>query len=85
MTEQEQATINKYDLLFESRLSKTEEALGHLDKTIDRIDASIIRLDHTMQEGFKELRSDYKWMFRITLGFTAVILCAMAKGFHWYI
>jgi len=43
MTKEEyiQATITKYDLLFESRLSKTEQALTDLQSTCKEIKADL--------------------------------------------
>lgn len=77
-TEQEKLLITKYDLLFESRLSKTEESLKNLDKTLDR-------LDHTVTEGFQEIRADMKWLFGIMLGFSGILMGLMAKGFHLFV
>lgn len=39
--EKETALLTKYDLLFESRLSKTEQSLSHLDETCKDIKADL--------------------------------------------
>ena len=70
MTNSELEKINKYDLLFESRLSKVETSL----------DISIKNLTDTC----KEIKHDLRWMFGIMLGFSGIILSLMAKGFHWF-
>ncbi len=71
MTEQEKLLITKYDLLFESRLAKTEATMDYM-------------YAH-MNDSFKEIKSDLRWMFGIMLGFGAILLGLMAKGFHWTI
>jgi hypothetical protein len=69
----EDMLITKYDLLFESRISKAEESLIHLDKKIDRLDKNLS--DVKMQ-----MNSNFRWLFGLIVGLGAV----MAKGFHWY-
>jgi hypothetical protein len=82
-TDQEKLLITKYDLLFESRLSKTEEALKHIDSTLSGLRNTVDRLDRTMQDGFRELRGDYKWLLGLMLTTTGATLLIMAHGFHW--
>jgi hypothetical protein len=50
-TKEEQLTITKYDLLFESRLSKVETSLDHLDKNMSEIKIQI--------------KSDFRWLFSL--------------------
>lgn len=75
-TDKEKLLLTKYDLMFESRLSKTEESLKHLDKTL-------ISLEKTVHDGFRELRGDMKWLLRLMLTMTGATLLIMAHGFHW--
>lgn len=75
-TQQEKALITKYDLLFESRLSKTEESLKHLDKTL-------VSVEKTVHDGFREIRGDMKWLLGLMLTTTGATLLIMAHGFHW--
>lgn len=71
MTDQEQLLITKYDLLFESRLTKVE--------------TSLLNAEINLGESIKEIKSDLRWMFGIMLGFGSALLLLMAKGFHWFI
>lgn len=78
MTNEEmQLKMTKYDLLFESRLTKVETSLDHLDKTMDDLKKEV-------KDGFTDVRSDFKWIFKMMLGFSAILLAVMSKGFHWY-
>lgn len=59
MTTKEELIITKYDLLFESRLSKTEAALEHLDKNVTELRSQfkwlfglIVLLGGMMAKGF---------------------------------
>lgn len=59
MTTKEELIITKYDLLFESRLSKTEASLDHLDKNVTELKSQfrwlfglIILLGGMMAKGF---------------------------------
>jgi hypothetical protein len=70
MTEQEQLLITKYDLLFESRLSKVEATMDYM-------------YNH-MTDSFKEIKYDIRWMFGIMIAFHIGTLGLMAKGFHWF-
>jgi hypothetical protein len=63
--------ITKYDLLYESRLSKTEATLDFLCKSIDTT--------------VKELKADVRWMLGMMFGFGSILLGLMAKGFHWFV
>ena len=58
-TKEEQLAITKYDLLFESRLSKVEATMEHLNKSIDGIKSEfrwlfglILVLGGMMAKGF---------------------------------
>ncbi len=70
MSEQENLLLTKYDLLFESRLSKVEATMDYMFKHMD--------------DSFKEIKHDLRWMFGIMLGFSGILLGLMAKGFHWF-
>jgi hypothetical protein len=60
MTTKEDLIITKYDLLFESRLSKTEASLEHLDKTVTEMKA--------------QARSDFRWLFALILGLGGMMI-----------
>lgn len=71
-TEQEQIAITKYDLYYESRMTKMETLSESLIKSVSEI-----------REDVREMRNDIRWVFGIMIGFAAIILGIMAKGFHW--
>jgi hypothetical protein len=77
MTEQESMLLTKYDLLFESRLTKVETTLNEISKNLDYRTENLMDL-------IKEVKADIRWMFGIMLGFSGIMLGLMAKGFHWF-
>lgn len=68
----DEITITKYDLLFESRLSKVEATMENINSNMREI-----RLD------IRDLRSDFRWIFGTMITFGIGILGLMAKGFQW--
>ena len=77
MTEQEKMSITKYDLYYESRMTKVESAIEHLNINMEKIEKE-------MKEGFKEVRGDLKWLLGIIGGVGMIIVGLMAHGFKWY-
>ena len=73
LTKEMQDRITKYDLLFESRLSKNEESINSLNKTCNNLN-----------ETCKEIKTDLRWLLGMTFGMNAAILGLMARGFHWF-
>lgn len=84
-TEHEKMLITKYDLLFESRLSKVETTIDNLDKRMDSFDRRMDSMDKHMSDGFRDIRTDLRWMLGIMLGFSGILMGLMAKGFHWFV
>lgn len=78
MTDQEQLLITKYDLLFESRLSKVETH-------IDALNAHLGLMHNQTNDTCKEIKSDLRWMFGMFLGVSVMLCGLMAKGFHWFV
>lgn len=76
MKEIEHAIITKYDLLFEYRLTKVETSLLNMDDNIKR-------LERAMNDNFKELKSDFRWLFGLIILFGGGLLTVMAKGLDW--
>ena len=72
MTDNEQLTITKYDLYYESRMTKMETIAESLKNSMEEIRGDM-----------REIRSDIRWMLGIMLGFAGIMLSLMAKGFHW--
>lgn len=68
-TKEEQMIITKYDLLFESRLSKVESSIDHMNKSMDDIKVDM-----------RGIKSEFRWLFGLIL----VLGGMMAKGFGWY-
>jgi hypothetical protein len=77
LTSQERLIITKYDLLFESRLTKVETTMDNIQKNMDAMQKS-------MDQNFKDLKTDYKWILRIMLGLSSSLFGLMAHGFHWF-
>lgn len=74
-TKEDQLIISKYDLLFESRLTRVET-------TLDNVNRSIVNLDNKLDKGLSEMRTDFKWMFGLWVSFILVMLGLMFKMFH---
>lgn len=77
-TEYEQMLLTKYDLMFESRLSKVEIAQENTAQ-------NLINAEKNLGDAIKEIKHDLRWMFGIMLGFSGILLGLMAKGFHWFL
>jgi cell division protein ZapA (FtsZ GTPase activity inhibitor) len=71
--EQEQIAITKYDLYYESRMTRMETIAEELKQSVKEI-----------REDVREIRTDLKWFFGIVLGLTCIIFGIMARGFHWF-
>jgi len=70
MTEAEKMTITKYDLLYEQRMTRVETALEGMEKR--------------MTEGFREIRTDFRWLALIMIGGFGTLFTLMAHGFKWF-
>jgi len=66
----DQMIITKYDLLFESRMTRVETALECLGKDV--------------AEMKKDMRSDFRWLLGIIVGGNAGLFALMAHGFKWF-
>lgn len=77
MSTQEHLLITKYDLLFESRLSKVEA-------TMDSINSTLIELKADSKALRSEFKTDFRWLFSFMIGGFAGLFAIMAHGFHWY-
>lgn len=77
MTEKEQLIITKYDLLYEQRMTRVETTLEGMQKTIES-------MDRNMREGFRELKTDFRWLVMIMIGGFGTLFGLMAHGFKWF-
>ena len=66
----DQMIITKYDLLFESRMTRVETALEEVGKDV--------------AEMKKDMRSDFRWLLGIIVGGNAGLFALMAHGFKWF-
>jgi len=73
MTESEKIAITKYDLYYESRMTKVEATTEALKNDILEIKSNI-----------KEIRSDLKWMLGVMGSVGMIIVGLMAHGFKWF-
>ncbi len=83
-TEQERIAITKYDLYYESRMTKVESAIEHLADDMKEIKIEL-------REIRNDMKSDYRWLFGIMLGGflallggTGTLFGLMAHGFKWF-
>ncbi len=70
MTEQEKIAITKYDLMYEQQMTRVETTLENMNKNMDL--------------NFKDLKSDFRWLFGLMVVFSGSLLTVMAKGFQWF-
>jgi len=69
-TKEEQMIITKYDLLYEQRMTRVETTLEGMEKR--------------MIDGFREMKTDFRWLVLIMLGGFGGLFGLMAHGFHWF-
>lgn len=65
--------ITKYDLLFESRLTKVETTISNVDETLKEIKSELKSVK-------SEMKTDFRWM----LGMMIALFGLMAHGFKWF-
>jgi GTPase len=70
---QEQISITKYDLYYESRMTKVESAVESLKDVVKEIKVDI-----------RDIHSDLKWILGIMGSMTIIIVGLMAHGFKWF-
>ncbi len=70
MNKNEELSITKYDLLYEQRMTRVETTLENMDKRIT--------------EGFKEMKTDFRWLVLIMLSGFGTLFGLMAHGFKWF-
>jgi uncharacterized membrane protein YjjP (DUF1212 family) len=70
MTDQERISITKYDLLYEQRMTRVETTLEGMEKR--------------MTDGFREMKTDFRWLVLIMLGGFGSLFGLMAHGFKWF-
>lgn len=75
-TKDEYATITKYDLLYEQRMTKVETSLENLEKNIRD---NFAELKNENREIRKQMSSDFRWLILLMIA----LLGVMAKGFEW--
>lgn len=73
MTHDEEVKLNKYDLYFESRITKVETSIDNINQTMSRMELHLDKLD-------SKIDTNFKWLLGIIVGLVTI----MAKGFHWY-
>ena len=77
MTDAEKISITKYDLYYESRMTKVESALESV-----KIDVKEIKTD--LRGLRKEFKDDFKWLFIFMVGGFGGLFGLMAHGFKWF-
>lgn len=76
----EQISITKYDLMFESRVTRLESAIINIDRSLSEIKMDIKDIRIEIKDIRKESKSDFRW----TLTIIGALGAIMAHGFHWF-
>lgn len=99
INEEERATITRFDLLFESRVTRLESATINIEKSLYEIKESIkslrdelksdIRsqggdLKDELRELRKESRAGFIWLLSTFTTLITALGATMAHGFHWF-
>jgi len=69
MKSNEQILLTKYDLLFESRMTRVETALEGFGRDVSDIK--------------KDIKSDFRWLLGIILASNAGLFALISHGFKW--
>lgn len=77
MNDAEKIAITKYDLFYESRMTRVESAVENLS-----IDVTEIKTDITAIK--REMKTDFRWTLGIILGSNASLFALMSHGFKWW-
>ena len=89
MKEHEKLLITKYDLLYEQRMTRVETAIEGMEKRftdrMDLMDKRLDSMDRRMMEGFKDIKTDFRWLVLIMLGSFGTLFGFMAHGFKWFL
>jgi G3E family GTPase len=73
MNKSEEISINKYDLLYEQRMTRVETVLESLATNVKILSSEVMEIR-------KEMKSDFRWI----LGMMVALFGLMAHGFHWF-
>ena len=100
MKENEKIIITKYDLMYEQRMTRVESAIEGIEKRftdridgiekrftdrMDLMDKRLDSMDRRMMEGFKDIKTDFRWLVLIMLGSFGTLFGFMAHGFKWFL
>lgn len=83
MHKDEQLAITKYDLLFEQRMTRVESAIERIDRSLFEIKNENKEIKNENKEVRMEIRSDFRWLLALMIGFGITLTGVMAKGFGW--
>ena len=77
--------------IIENTITSIDHTLKNIDKRFDKIDIKFDKIDFELKELKKEMRSDFKWVLGLLIGFssTGIAMIAglatiIAHGFHWF-
>lgn len=68
---QEQMLLTKYDLMFESRLT--------------RVEINLVSAENNLCKAMKEIKNNLRWMFGIMLCFNGILLGLIGRELHWFV
>jgi hypothetical protein len=68
----------------EARVAVLEEIARNTAKVLDRLEATMARMDDRMTRLEDRQSADFKWLLGTQLGIATFIFATLAHGFHWF-
>ncbi len=73
-----------YQSSMEARVAVLEEIARNTAKVLDRLEATMARMDDRMTRLEDRQSADFKWLLGTQLGIATFIFATLAHGFHWF-
>jgi hypothetical protein len=66
-----------------TRVAVLEEISRGTKAALERIERRIESLSNEHHADFRSMRSDFRWLLGVMIGWGVALLGVMAHGFHW--
>lgn len=66
------------------KVALLEQSIGHINQTLIRIEKRLDKIDDQFNEFRRDVKSDFRWMIGLMIGFGSGLSAVMAHGFHWF-